>query len=461
LLEGHRQSGTHHIYRNGPGKRNVMVLVSDDLPDIDHDHVSDEQITFHHQAVLALFKPSRKATDIKYDDDCVNMTPDPYHMFLEGGQYPEAAADARSYVENCRDWYANERPAVEIKRGRHRTSDEEAHLRAHPCLHDHGSQQGPDSLVFDLDEQVEHDDDDDDWEPADDVIIIQQGMDRREQQFNALMDTANLVPTLEEIAGTTLRPIGPISNLTTTAAHYLDSVIDRTAILQNSDADMNDSSNSGTTIFLEAFSDYPTRLSRLEECLLPVPFDPTRPVLWMTPNDRPTFCSIADVSTTYRLNFWQHVCFEKYARHVLYSWTKDIENVANSQIVDEERARYSLQPQLIGYLGGEAGSGKSAVIAALLMFATRWGRRNTIETLAFTGVAAIQVHGKTIHSGRNVQFGKFSARSPPSGSMRDAFFTGLFDHFRRALHGRPAFVWCRRYDQPDHVGTAMAGLSGW
>ena len=55
------------------------------------------------------------------------------------------------------------------------------------------------------------------------------------------------------------------------------------------------------------------------------------------------------------------------------------------------------------------------------MFATRWSRRNTIETLAYTGIAAIQVDGETIHSGRTVQFAKFSARSPPSSDIRDAF----------------------------------------
>ena len=107
----------------------------------------------------------------------------------------------------------------------------------------------------------------------------------------------------------------------------------------------------------------------------------------------------------------------------------DIEGVANT-VVNEERARYALEPQLIGYLGGEAGSGKSAVIEALLIFATRWGRRNAIETLAFTGIAAIQADGKTIHSGRNIEFGKYTARSPPCLGMRDAFaqvYLTIFD----------------------------------
>ncbi|ORY19915.1 hypothetical protein BCR33DRAFT_646247, partial [Rhizoclosmatium globosum] len=55
------------------------------------------------------------------------------------------------------------------------------------------------------------------------------------------------------------------------------------------------------------------------------------------------------------------------------------------------------------YLGGEAGTGKSAVIAALLTFATLWGRRNTIETMSFMGLAGLMIDGDTIHSYRSLK----------------------------------------------------------
>ncbi|KAJ3216594.1 hypothetical protein HDU81_001065, partial [Chytriomyces hyalinus] len=72
---------------------------------------------------------------------------------------------------------------------------------------------------------------------------------------------------------------------------------------------------------------------------------------------------------------------------------------------------YKLKPQLIGYLGGEAGTGKSAVIAALLLFAQLWGRPNTIETMAFMGLAGLMIDGDTIHSKRSLAIDL--ARSQP------------------------------------------------
>lgn len=71
-------------------------------------------------------------------------------------------------------------------------------------------------------------------------------------------------------------------------------------------------------------------------------------------------------------------------------------------MTDELAKQLSLKKQLIGYVGGEAGTGKSAFIAAILTFATLWGRRNTVETMAFTGLAALNVDGDTIHSQRGI-----------------------------------------------------------
>ena len=111
-----------------------------------------------------------------------------------------------------------------------------------------------------------------------------------------------------------------------------------------------------------------------------------------------SFPDIRDVSIALRLNFWQHVVFETYARHLLYKYTIDIEDSegTTSSSTSASRQRYSrggsersrprpidIPAQLIGYVGGEAGSGKSKVISALLTFARLWGRRDTVETMAF------------------------------------------------------------------------------
>lgn len=58
--------------------------------------------------------------------------------------------------------------------------------------------------------------------------------------------------------------------------------------------------------------------------------------------------------------------------------------------------RRSLQHQTIAdrFLGGEAGTGKSTVVDALLTMVKQWGREGSVKTMAFTGAAAINIHGK-------------------------------------------------------------------
>ncbi|GMF42237.1 unnamed protein product [Phytophthora fragariaefolia] len=79
---------------------------------------------------------------------------------------------------------------------------------------------------------------------------------------------------------------------------------------------------------------------------------------------------------------------------------------------------YDIKPQLIDYLGGEAGTGKSTVVEALLVLARCWGREGSIETLAFTGAAATNIHGKTIHSARNLKRNGAESNSSPSAEMK-------------------------------------------
>ena len=114
------------------------------------------------------------------------------------------------------------------------------------------------------------------------------------------------------------------------------------------------------------------------------------------------FAAIKDISIAMRLNFWQHAVFETYARHLLYRYVTDIEESCPTTGHAQFQCPTALKPQLIGYVGGIAGAGKSAVIAALLMFAQLWGRRDTIETMAFTGLASLQVDGDTVHASRGL-----------------------------------------------------------
>lgn len=121
------------------------------------------------------------------------------------------------------------------------------------------------------------------------------------------------------------------------------------------------------------------------------------------------FSTISEISQGLRLNLMQHYAFETYARHLLYHYTRDITNDGKSMMTEDKEIlkQLKLKSQLIGHVGGEAGCGKSAFIAAILTFATLWGRRDTVETLAFMGIAGLNVDGDTIHSfrGINVAYG--------------------------------------------------------
>ncbi|KAI8818851.1 hypothetical protein BJ741DRAFT_640707, partial [Chytriomyces cf. hyalinus JEL632] len=132
------------------------------------------------------------------------------------------------------------------------------------------------------------------------------------------------------------------------------------------------------------------KVLRLNDLLQPVPWTLPSPSGPPTPKSHlQNFARIGQISESFQLDFWQHYTFETYARHLLLAYLTDAQDK-------------QLKPQLIGYLGGEAGTGKSAVIAALLLFAQLWGRPNTIETMAFMGLAGLMIDGDTIHSKRNL-----------------------------------------------------------
>ena len=108
----------------------------------------------------------------------------------------------------------------------------------------------------------------------------------------------------------------------------------------------------------------------------------------------------------FRLNLFQHYIFETMARHLLSCYSGDIalenQNDLKEQLIHINPNMGYLKEQLIGYSGGEAGSGKSAIISATLTFATLWGRRNTVETMAPSGVAGLLVQGDTVHRNRGL-----------------------------------------------------------
>jgi hypothetical protein len=144
------------------------------------------------------------------------------------------------------------------------------------------------------------------------------------------------------------------------------------------------------------------------------------------------FDSIANTSLAFCLNMWQHHVFEYYARHLLYAYAVDIVHNTDTITLSVDLRPPSLQIQVIGYMGGNAGTGKSAVIEALLMFSILWGRRDTIETMAFMGLAGLMIDGDSIHSCRGMSVGKPASASSQVDRSVDVVLLSIVDETSQA-----------------------------
>ncbi|KAI8850743.1 hypothetical protein BC829DRAFT_368856, partial [Chytridium lagenaria] len=163
----------------------------------------------------------------------------------------------------------------------------------------------------------------------------------------------------------------------------------------------------GTTYYRDNSSLYcETLVERLVECSSPVPFvDPyTRPAHERDRSKLPVYPSIQAVAIAFTLNFWQHCAFEEAARKLIFSFLND--TAADSGDSPIYQAFKNITPaqrlqnsqQLVSYVGGEAGAGKSGIIQALIALARLWKRRNTLQTTGFTGISAMMIEGVTMHS---------------------------------------------------------------
>lgn len=97
--------------------------------------------------------------------------------------------------------------------------------------------------------------------------------------------------------------------------------------------------------------------------------------------------SITAVSLAFNLNEAQHKSFSTFASTLLQTW-RSIHT--NSDVPNPNRLKH--------VMNGAGGTGKSEVIKALQSFAILWGQPKAVKTIASTGIAAVNVCGRTIHS---------------------------------------------------------------
>jgi hypothetical protein len=183
----------------------------------------------------------------------------------------------------------------------------------------------------------------------------------------------------------------------------------------------NDKENVGTQLFIGNIEVNDVKIKMLKEYYEPIPWiDPSHSGIIGPPDITrlPQFCSIRQISQAMRLDFWQHYNFETVARHLLYEWVvRDIAKADKSLNEIEFQRPIHIKKSLIHFMFGNAGTGKSAVINSILLLARLWGRRDSVETMACTGVAGLQIDGETIHSSRNINM--FSNESRYSTEVRN------------------------------------------
>ena len=123
-----------------------------------------------------------------------------------------------------------------------------------------------------------------------------------------------------------------------------------------------------------------------------------------------TYPSLFAVEEIYTLNKAQCVAFRTAGCILLrYFLLNEPECEAKIEASDKIEARLCshLSKQLLFYLGGEGGTGKSTVIRAIEHFSISWGIRKALGITAPTGAAAVEINGSTIHSFAGINsFGK-------------------------------------------------------
>jgi hypothetical protein len=116
--------------------------------------------------------------------------------------------------------------------------------------------------------------------------------------------------------------------------------------------------------------------------------------------DRAHFPTLCTVSKEFTLNKLQHAAFCKIGKVLLTRWLRDEPSAADPgggyQGPDYENEL--TQDQLLFFLGGAGGTGKSRVIDAVTKFCSSWRRSTCILKTALTGKAATLIHGRTLAS---------------------------------------------------------------
>jgi len=384
----------------------VLVICGDDIPDISG-RLEQLELDFYYEGMLTLFKPHRRSTLLNTAwSPLVN-----YREFVQRGD-ADLVCRLQQYETQWKDYYRAKQ--TDDNDGE---SEEDVLLRTRPPPTNEWSP------AYDMDDDTQHNASRHTYDIPDDFLDTTT-ITAPDASTTTLAHNASAIVETIPMLGNAIKAVSGIYKSTDSLSPPPGfDYNDYQSLVVSAMVSANDEGRMGTDNFIAQFKDAPTRLERLQECFGPVSYRELDGLPRYSADTLPSFPSIELVSEAFQLNFWQHVVFESAARHLLYAYSQDIADALSEPILPlvVNASPYELKPQLIAYLGGEAGTGKSTVVDALLRFASRWGREGSVETLAFTGAAAINIKGRTMHSARNLKINGADPNAAPTTEMKSKF----------------------------------------
>ncbi|KUF95471.1 hypothetical protein AM588_10009091 [Phytophthora nicotianae] len=106
--------------------------------------------------------------------------------------------------------------------------------------------------------------------------------------------------------------------------------------------------------------------------------------------------TLSEISQEFTLNPPQHAAFCKIGKGLFTRWLKADPSQADYQGINFENEL--AHDQLLFFLGGAGGTGKSRVVDAVTRLCSRWKRDSCVLKTALTGKAATLIQGRTLAS---------------------------------------------------------------
>jgi hypothetical protein len=425
FLKTYKINRNRKTYTPYPQTR-IIVPQGVELPDINKPGITTAEEEFYYLILLALFKPHRRPSDArKISNGSQSLSyKSAYQDFLTNNtmrQYADEALQFEEFNVNFRETSSN----TDMKQHDIET-DMIKNLPSLPKSNKTFCDKSDDSDS----NNDQSSDEDDEMNKIVNVIPIPTEQDLGligiNNLANAVLNTADI--SVNAYQGKDSK----INNLIMDTGLYEMNIIDSNRPTAEQ--------NIGTSLFLNLPLNREAKIQILRCYETPTPFHDSS---HLGPPDTSTlqdFCNISEISIALRLNFGQHGPFDMYGRALLRSIVKDIQATDNSMKFSEQNS--TPQMQLIGFIGGDAGVGKSAIIKGLLLLATKWKRRDLVETLAYTNIAACNIDGRTVHSARNIsrsgefQPGKLDNKSKQCISQVRLIIVDEFSMFWLALLGQ-------------------------